>query len=286
MKKRKSHSAPVADEQLLFTPEEMFGDSVSAPSTPVDASAIPHEDPIVAEESTSKDKPDIQDTDESAVSFDDTAHADGENITTPKLNAVASDEKPSIPKEGELATSMQNNLPVDKGAPSSEGKNATALNKNDETTEEQVSGKEEKQNNPDEAIRAQNISSTTADRHQYTPHWAQHMEPDKAIEAFVDEDRIITEMTIALEFVDSLSLGEIRLIALEASVKWQNGIRPTGTYTIQSLPRYTFDGYKFLALYYVSFYQAFPSMIEKLNMPYDHLYLQARHRYDGYRRKQ
>ena len=108
---------------------------------------------------------------------------------------------------------------------------------------------------------------------------------DEDNDTFTDEQRIITEMTIALEFVDTLSLGQVRLIALEASVIWQNGVRPGGTYAIQSMPRYTFDGYKFLALYYVTFYKAFPSMIEKLNLPFDRLYLLARRRYDGYRPK-
>ncbi len=221
MKHQNPPSSPLADEQLLFTPEEMSGDLAS-------------DSPAVGAEADAPDKEDTPDM--LANDTADKAQQDAEETDT--------DHEP--------------------------------------TTRKQPVESEPQQTDMTQQPTEQHSYATTQHTLAQSSHSAHQADTN---DAFTDEERIITEMTIALEFTDGLSLGEVRLIALEASVIWQNGVTPSGTYAIQSMPRYTFDGYKFLALYYVTFYRAFPSMIEKLNLPYDRLYLLARRRYDGYRTK-
>lgn len=212
MKKHTPPSSQLADEQLLFTPEEMFGDVT------------------VPDEQTTEDA--------TSVTYESTMMTDDETVVTDDI-----DTQPE--EQHHITTTPESRHPTS----------------------------DPQQPKPD------------TNRPSWQPAAAKEEQTDNADDTFINEDRIVTEMTIALEFSDSLTLGQIRLIALEASVIWQNGVHPTGTYSIQSMPDYTFDGYKFLALYYVMFYRAFPSMIEKLNLPYDRLYLIARRRYDGYKPK-
>ena len=226
MKQHSHHPAPLADEQLLFTPEEMTGDTEATALQPASACS-------------------------------DNAEASGDNTPAPESSC----DTPTAETESKDARS-----------PEAEN-NETTLSDNSHAAGSTATHTPQQQPAPKaDAPHSRHDNSTTTTTPRYD-------------EGFTNEERIITEMTIALEFTDTLTLGKTRLIALEASVIWNNGVTPNGTYTINSLPQYTFDGYKFLALYYVTFYRAFPSMIEKLNLPYDRLYLLARRRYDGYQTK-
>ena len=101
----------------------------------------------------------------------------------------------------------------------------------------------------------------------------------------IDPERLLTEMTIVMEYLDTISVGKCRMIAMETAALWHNGVKMNGRYTIQNMPERTIDGYKFLALYYCSFFKVFPNMIEKLGLPYEDICLKALERYNGYKQK-
>ena len=98
-------------------------------------------------------------------------------------------------------------------------------------------------------------------------------------------ERLLTEMTIVMEYLDTISVGKCRMIAMETAALWHNGVKMNGRYTIQNMPERTIDGYKFLALYYCSFFKVFPNMIDKLGLPYEDICLKALERYNGYKQK-
>lgn len=99
----------------------------------------------------------------------------------------------------------------------------------------------------------------------------------------VDPERLTTEMTVALEYLDTLNTGQIRMIAMETASLWHNGVKMNGKYQIQTVPGRTIDGYKFLAFYYCSFFKVFPNMMDKLNLPYEDICRRAIERYNSYR---
>ena len=101
----------------------------------------------------------------------------------------------------------------------------------------------------------------------------------------IDPERLLTEMTIVMEYLDTISVGKCRMIAMETAALWHNGVKMNGRYTIQNMPERTIDGYKFLALYYCSFFKVFPNMIDKLGLPYEDICLKALERYNGYKQK-
>ena len=101
----------------------------------------------------------------------------------------------------------------------------------------------------------------------------------------IDPERLLTEMTVIMEYLDTVSIGKCRMIALETAALWHNGVRMNGRYTIQNMPERTIDGYRFLALYYCSFFKVFPNMIDKLGLPYEDICMKALERYNGYKPK-
>ncbi len=101
----------------------------------------------------------------------------------------------------------------------------------------------------------------------------------------IDPERLLTEMTVVMEYLDTISIGKCRMIAMETAALWHNGVRMNGRYTIQNMPERTIDGYKFLALYYCSFFKVFPNMMDKLGLPYEDICLKALERYNGYKPK-
>lgn len=92
-------------------------------------------------------------------------------------------------------------------------------------------------------------------------------------------------MVGAMEYFETLSLREIRTIAMEIARVGQTGISPQGKYSIRSIPGKEFGGYQFLAYYYVSFAQGFPTALDKLGLPFSQAYEQALAIYNGRKNK-
>lgn len=102
---------------------------------------------------------------------------------------------------------------------------------------------------------------------------------DEETTTLFDQERMIDEMLSAINMLDSMDSANIRLIAMETATLWHSGISLNGRYQLSALPNRHFDGYQFLALYYCSFYRAFPSMTDKLERSYERCYEEAFRRY-------
>ena len=76
--------------------------------------------------------------------------------------------------------------------------------------------------------------------------------------------------------ISRMKSHQVRLIAMECATLAQDGVYPDRIYKLPALEGMSMDGHDFLALYYASFAQAFPSMIDRINLPYSDIYSQAK----------
>ena len=76
----------------------------------------------------------------------------------------------------------------------------------------------------------------------------------------------------AMEYFDTLSISEVKKIAIEIATVGITGIDIKKTYTLKSIPDKEFSGYKLLAYYYVSWARAIPEALDKLQLPFDTAY--------------
>lgn len=100
------------------------------------------------------------------------------------------------------------------------------------------------------------------------PQTEQRSEPDPA--------RLLQSMRSALMLISRMKSPQVRLIAMECATLAQDGVHPDRIYTLPALEGMSMDGHDFLALYYASFAQAFPSMIDRIHLPYSAIYAQAK----------
>ncbi len=114
------------------------------------------------------------------------------------------------------------------------------------------------------------------DEHHFTDSYHEkdeHQEMDEQNE--MDEHRLLQSMRRALMILSRLKGHQIRLIAMESATLAQEGISSDRVYRIPALEGMSMNGYDFQALYYASFAQAFPSMIDRINLPFSDVYEQA-----------
>lgn len=90
-----------------------------------------------------------------------------------------------------------------------------------------------------------------------------------------DDDRMIAEMASVLRRISRMDTARVRSIALMATAALQGGIDLQADYQLPSIAEGTLDGYRLGAWLYCSFLEAFPSMADKLRLPYGECYRKA-----------
>ena len=98
--------------------------------------------------------------------------------------------------------------------------------------------------------------------------------PDKEIihhdYSFEVDSRLLTkEMFFAIRHLKRLDVNQVRMLAMEMAMVWQNGNNLQETYVLQSVPDMQLDYHQFIAYYYCSFNMAFPNMMDKIQLPYE-----------------
>ena len=91
----------------------------------------------------------------------------------------------------------------------------------------------------------------------------------------VDRSILVKKMQETLRILEYTSPNTIRLISLESSIIFQKGIQFNQKFTLKALPDKQLNGYEFVALYYCSFANAFPTMLDKINQEYMDCYQEA-----------
>lgn len=91
----------------------------------------------------------------------------------------------------------------------------------------------------------------------------------------VDCSVLVKKMQETLRIMEYTSPNTIRLIALESSIIYKNGLQLNQKYTLKALPNKRLNWYEFVALYYCSFAHAFPTMLDKINQQYMDCYQEA-----------
>lgn len=92
----------------------------------------------------------------------------------------------------------------------------------------------------------------------------------------IEPTRLLQSMRSALMMISRMKSHQVRLIAMECATLAQDGVHPDRIYKLPALEGMSMDGHDFLALYYASFAQAFPSMIDRIHLPYSDIYAQAK----------
>lgn len=88
--------------------------------------------------------------------------------------------------------------------------------------------------------------------------------------SFEVDSRLLTkEMFFAIRHLKRLDVNQVRMIAMEMAMVWQNGKNLQETYVLQSIPNMEIDYHQFIAYYYCSFNMAFPNMMDKIQLPYE-----------------
>ncbi|MBO4641609.1 MAG: hypothetical protein J5661_01965 [Bacteroidaceae bacterium] len=82
-------------------------------------------------------------------------------------------------------------------------------------------------------------------------------------------------MQETLRIMEYTSPNTIRLICLESSIIYKNGLQLNQKYTLKALPNKRLNWYEFVALYYCSFAHAFPTMLDKIDQQYMDCYQEA-----------
>ena len=93
----------------------------------------------------------------------------------------------------------------------------------------------------------------------------------------VDRSVLIQKMQETLRIMEYTSPNTIRLICLESSIIYKNGLQLNQKYTLKALPNKRLNWYEFVALYYCSFAHAFPTMLDKIDQQYMDCYQEASH---------
>ena len=91
----------------------------------------------------------------------------------------------------------------------------------------------------------------------------------------VDRSLLIKKMQETLRILEYTSPNTIRLISLESSIIFQKGIQFNQKFILKALPDKQLNWYEFVALYYCSFANAFPTMLDKINQEYMDCYQEA-----------
>ncbi len=90
-----------------------------------------------------------------------------------------------------------------------------------------------------------------------------------------DHHQLLESMRKAIRQLSSINNNGIRLIAIECASHAQAGINTEHTYCLRALNDKIVSGYDFIAIYYVSFAHSFPSMLEKIDLPFSDIYEEA-----------
>ena len=106
--------------------------------------------------------------------------------------------------------------------------------------------------------------------------------PDNPGEPIVyDKARMEEDMLMAMDLFDTYcNASKVRLIAMESAALAHNGIHVGQIYELPAIPDHRFDGHQLTAIYYVSFARSFPSMIDRINLPFSDVYERALKRYN------
>jgi tetratricopeptide (TPR) repeat protein len=100
---------------------------------------------------------------------------------------------------------------------------------------------------------------------------------DKQTETFLKSQEaiglnmaVVMFMVDAMQYFKKLSPAKVKEIALEIAMVGTQGINPAPghSYKLANIPNKDFSGYHLLAYYYVSWSQAIPEMLDKLNLPF------------------
>ena len=91
----------------------------------------------------------------------------------------------------------------------------------------------------------------------------------------VDHHLLLESMRKAIIRLSTLSVNDVRLIAIESATHAQRGINTDHTYSMQALRGEELSGYDFIAYYYVSFARSFPTMLDKIDLPFSDIYEKA-----------
>lgn len=91
----------------------------------------------------------------------------------------------------------------------------------------------------------------------------------------VDRSILVKKMQETLRILEYTSPNTIRLISLESSIIFQKGIQFNQKFILKALPDKQLNWYEFVALYYCSFANAFPTMLDKINQEYMDCYQEA-----------
>lgn len=85
----------------------------------------------------------------------------------------------------------------------------------------------------------------------------------------VDSRTLTKEMFFAIRHLKRLDVSQVRMLAMEMAMVWQNGKNLQDTYVLQSVPDLQLDYHQFIAYYFCSFNMAFPNMMDKIQLPYE-----------------
>ena len=128
----------------------------------------------------------------------------------------------------------------------------------------------------DEALEALEISENQANKvdtdYENAKFALEHQDGADAGQTFM----MAMYMLAALEYFENMPKDKIKLIAFEIAKVGITGIHPQGKYTLKSIPKETFGGWKLLAYYYVSWAIAMPEMLSALQLPFDKAYSLAK----------
>lgn len=90
-----------------------------------------------------------------------------------------------------------------------------------------------------------------------------------------DHHLLLESMRKAILQLSSMNINDIRLVAIESASHAQSGINTEHTYYLQALKGMELSGYDFIAYYYVSFARSFPTMLDKIDLPFSDIYEEA-----------
>lgn len=91
------------------------------------------------------------------------------------------------------------------------------------------------------------------------------------------DERIVYAMTDVLCQMKHMDKSQIRRIAFSLTVMCQQGVDLNRNYSIPVIQDEDLSGYELAAWCYCTFMSAFPSMQDKLQLPYEEHYIKARH---------
>ena len=89
---------------------------------------------------------------------------------------------------------------------------------------------------------------------------------------------VVMFMVDAMQYFKNLSAAKVKEIALEIAMLGTQGINPAqgNNYKLSNIPNKDFSGYHLLAYYYVSWKQAIPDQVDKLELEFEKEYAMAK----------